>query len=326
MENSFKSVIENAGSVLIFLPNNPNLDQVASALALYISLGDSKPTQIVSVSPMTVSFNRLISVDKISNSAGNKNMVIGFDNYDANGIERVSYDIVENKFKLTVIPKSGVNPPHEGQVKISYEGVNADTVILFGGATDADFPQLSTKGLEPTKMYHIGTQPLVIDPSRVVFTFAQPMASASELTFFLMNEAQLPIDSETATNLLMGIEHATKNYRSEMVTADTFEVTASLIRMGGRRLAGEGVDKTKFPQGAIPQDTPNKYLDESVVKPQRVEATDFADFTQTSEVVKKESIPVPKPEEKKEEDEAEVVENPPDEWLQPKVYRGTSLG
>lgn len=329
MENSFKSVVENANSILIFLPANPDFDQVASALALYMSLKDVKPAQIVSASAMTVAFNRLISIDKISESAGNKNMVIGFTDYDANGIERVSYDIIENQFKLTVIPKSGINPPQENQVQINYEGVSADTVILFGGTTDADFPQLSMKGLESAKVYHVGTDPLTIDPSKVVFTFAQPMASISELTFFLMNEAQLSIDSEVATNLLMGIENATDNYRSKTVTADTFEVTASLIRMGGRRLSGAGDDKTKYPQGAIPQAVEEKPEEVPVIKPEKVEPTDYADFAQPpqgqeAEEPKKESIPAPKAEEKN-ADQPTEVENPPDEWLQPKVYRGTTL-
>src|SRR3989344_3337076 len=176
MENSFKSVIDTAGSIVIFLPSNSYFDQVSSALSLYLALKNTKPVQIVSDSPVTVNLNRLIGIDKISESAGNKNLVLGFSDYDANGIERVSYDIVENQFKLTVIPKSGVNPPLKEQVKITYEGVLADTVILFGGATDADFPQLATKGLESAKIYHVGVRPLTVDPSKVIYTFAQPMA------------------------------------------------------------------------------------------------------------------------------------------------------
>lgn len=326
MENSFKSIIETAGSIVIFLPTKPYLDQVASALSLFLALKDSKPVQIVSASPMTVSLNRLIGVDKISESTGNKNLVIGFSNYDANGIERVSYDIVENQFKLTVIPKSGINPPKEDQVKVTYEGVAADTVILFGGATDAHFPQLATKGLESAKIYHIGTRPLTVDPSKVIFTFAQPLASVSELTFFLLNEAQLPIDADVATNLLMGIEDATQNYKSQTVTAETFEITASLIRMGGRRLSGEPVDKTKFPTGSIPQTFVKQFPEEVKPKPQAVMPADFADFSQSQEEVKKESVPAPMtPEEQQVKEDVEEVLNPPDDWLQPKVYRGTSL-
>ena len=323
MENSFKTVIENAGSVAIFLPTKAHLDDIASALSLYLALKDSKPVQIVAPSPVTVSFNRLIGIDIIT-QGGKKNLVIGFSNYDANSIERVSYDIIDNQFKLTVIPKSGINPPGESQVNISYEGVSADTVILFGGVTDINFPQLATKGLESTKMYHVGTRPLTVDPSRIVYTFAQPMASVSELTFFLLNEAQLQVGTDVATNLLMGIEDATQNYKSPEAGAETFEVTASLIRLGGRRLAGAGIDKSLYPAGSIPQKQVGSISEESKIGTLPVSPADFADFSQESET-KKESIPIPKVQEKVKEEESQEVLNPPDDWLQPKVYRGTSL-
>ncbi len=325
MENSFRSIIEQSQSLVIFLPKSPTFDQVASALSLFLGLKDSKPVQIVSASPITVSYNRLIGVDKVSGETGNKNLVIGFSGYDANNIEKVSYDIVEDQFKLTVLPKSGINPPKEDQVKITYEGVSADTVILFGGSTDADFPQLSVKGLESSKMYHVGTHPLTVDPSRIIYTFAQPLASASELTFFLLNEAQLRIDTDIATNLLMGIEDATQNYKSGNVSAETFEVTAALIRAGGRRLSGEVADRSKYPAGSIPQATVKPDIQENQPKVQAVAPMDYADFSQTPQEMPIEDIQKATVTEDVTVKVNDDILNPPDDWLQPKVYRGTSL-
>jgi hypothetical protein len=298
-------------------------DEVASALALYLSIKNSKSTQIVSASPVTVSLNRLIGIDKISNELGNKNLVLSFSDYDANGIEKVSYDIIENQFKLTVIPKQDVNPPKKEQVKVSYEGIAADTIILFGGDTDNDFPQLSVSGLETSNIYHVGIRPLTVDPSRVIYTFAQPLDSLSTLTFYLLNEAQISMDSEIATNLLMGIEDATQNYKSAKISAESFEVTASLIRLGGRRLSGGFVDRSKFPVGSIPEPVAKTETVEKVQKTQSLRASDFADFSQALKEPKKNSMPAPPQEEEKKE--GEDVLNPPDDWLQPKVYKGTSL-
>ena len=42
MENSFASLIESANSILVLLPTKPYFDQVAAALALYLSLSNSK--------------------------------------------------------------------------------------------------------------------------------------------------------------------------------------------------------------------------------------------------------------------------------------------
>jgi len=324
MEGSFRSVIAQSQSLVIFLPKSPSFDEVASALSLFLGLKDSKPVQIVSASPVTVSLNRLIGVDRISGETGNKNLVIGFSGYDANNIEKVSYDIVEDQFKLTVLPKSGINPPKAEQVRITYEGVSADTVILFGGNTDADFPQLSVKGTESSKMYHIGTHPLTVDPSKVIYTFAQPLASVSELTFFLLSEAQIQVDSDIATNFLMGIEDATQNYKSGNISAETFEVTAALIRAGGRRLSGETVDRNKYPQGSIPQVIVKPEIPENQPVMQSVTATDYADFSQVQPEAPQEIQDAPIADDNAAKANEEIL-NPPDDWLQPKVYRGTSI-
>jgi hypothetical protein len=86
MENSFKTIIENARSVVIFLPTKTRLDDIASALSLFLALKDLKPVQIIAPSPITVSFNRLIGIDKVT-QGGNKNLVIGFSNYDASRLK-----------------------------------------------------------------------------------------------------------------------------------------------------------------------------------------------------------------------------------------------
>src|SRR3989344_5719320 len=100
MENSFRQIVEESKSILIILPNKPYFDQVAAGLSLFLSLRGSRNTQITSVSPMTVEFNRLIGVNKISQEVGNKNLVIRFTDYKASDIERVSYDIEDGQFKL----------------------------------------------------------------------------------------------------------------------------------------------------------------------------------------------------------------------------------
>ncbi len=326
MENSFKSIIQNSNSLSIFLPSKPDLDQVSSALSLYLVLKDIKAVSIVGGSDMTVAMNRLIGIDKVSSDSGNKNLVIGFSNYDANGIERVSYDIIDNQFKLTVIPKSGIIAPKKEQVQISYEGVASDTIIFFGGTTDADFPQLNSKGYEKAKMYHVGTQPLTVDPSRIVYTYAQPLASVSELTFFLLNEAQLAIPADAATNLLMGIESATDNYKTGNISAETFEVTGALLRLGGKRNAGQGLSADRYPKGAIPRMQNENAGSSGGVSADEEDVitapTDFADFSgKDNEDSHNKTADRSDPSNPNNDD----VLNPPNEWLQPKVFRGTSL-
>ena len=81
MENTFKTAVDSANSILILLPTNPDFDQVAAGLSLYLSLMGGKNIQISVSSPVTVEFNRLVAVNKIATELGNKNLVISFYDY-----------------------------------------------------------------------------------------------------------------------------------------------------------------------------------------------------------------------------------------------------
>src|SRR3989344_5373161 len=103
MEKSFKSVIDAASSVLILLPKNPTFDQVAAALSLYLAIEGKKDVTISCPTQMRVEYNRLVGINKISDEVGSKNLVLKFSDYPAENIERVSYDIENQQFRLSVI-------------------------------------------------------------------------------------------------------------------------------------------------------------------------------------------------------------------------------
>jgi hypothetical protein len=129
-------------------------------------------------------------------------------------------------------------------------------------------------------------------------SFAATGATTSELVASLIKNNGMSIDPDIATNLAMGIEEGSANFTSSEVTPDTFETFAYLLRSGGQRQPKVKLSPMGFPPGAIPTQPFNK--------PVRV-ATG--------------SEPVLEQVENKEE----AVENPPEDWLQPKVYKGTSV-
>ena len=235
MEDSFKSVIEGSKSTLILLPTKPRFDQVAAALSLYLSLRGSRDVQIFSPTPMTVEFNRLIGVNKINQEIGNKNLVIRFIDYRANDIERVSYDIENGQFRLTVIPKQKINPPGKDQIELSYSGISADTVIIIGGSNESHFPAISSKDLVGANIVHIGNKDIALSSGKSYISFSKPASSVSEIVFNLISDSGFSIDTDIATNLLMGIEDSSNGFSSSEVTADTFAVAAELMRLGGKR-------------------------------------------------------------------------------------------
>jgi nanoRNase/pAp phosphatase (c-di-AMP/oligoRNAs hydrolase) len=282
MDNSFGSIINSANSVLILLPTKPFFDQVAAGLSLYLSLKEKKDVSISCPSQMVVEFNRLVGVNKVTQELGNKNLVVRLVDYPAENIERVSYDIENSEFRLTIIPKPGFPSPKKEQANLGYTGVSANTVILVGGANKTHFPAISSsKDLAGAKIIHIGTRALSISPESDIMSFAKPASSCSEIVANLIKESGLTLDVDIATNLLVGIEDGSKKFSSSEVVADTFQAVADLMRVGGvrkQRLSHQNYQKEKFPPGSIPG----------------------------KKIVEKKS-------------------EAPKDWLEPKIYKGTSI-
>lgn len=302
MENSLKAIITPAQSIIILLPKKPFFDQVAAALGLYLSLGKQKDVSVVSSSPMTVEFNRLIGVNKITQDIGNKNLVISFSNYESSDIERVSYDIENKQFRLTVIPKPAVKAPTKDQVELSYSGITSDLVILVGGMNESHFPLLLDKQLENTQIIHVGTSNISVSKTNVV-SFAQSLSSTAELMALLIQQNDLPLDSDVATNLLLGIEQASSGFNSEQVTAQTFRVVADLLTSGGKRQIHQPqpLNPNDFPQGSIPSQSP------IAANQQNEDKTQSAKYSPQQQDVKQTYTKVPQ------------------DWLQkPKIYKGSN--
>ena len=319
MENSLLSLIDSASSVLVVLPNKPYFDQVAAGLSLYLSIHDRKDVNIYCPAPMMVGFNRLIGIDKISEEMGKKNLTIKFAGFDAANIDKVGYDIENGEFKLTVTPKSGFTSPTKEQIVTDYSGVTADLVILIGGANDSHFPILENADLANSKIAHIGTR--VLEAKREILSFAKPGSTTSELVASIIKDNNLPVDPDVATNLVMGIEDGSSNFSGSEVTPETFETFAYLLRNGGQRIPKVKLSPASFPAGAIPakpynqpvrQETP-KVQPIAQVEDQRESVTPVAQVeTQPNRPSGEMGIETP-----------EI--NPPDDWLQPKIFKGTNV-
>jgi hypothetical protein len=296
MNDSFSALINSAVSILIVLPEKPNFDAAASGLALYLSIREAKEALIYCPSPITVGLNRLIGVNKISSELGNKNLTIKFAGYDAKNIEKVSYDIENGEFKLTVVPKAGFTAPGKDQLDLGFSGISADLIVLIGGSDEHDFQVLSAEELAGAKVAHIGVRALT--SARAVMSFASPGASVSEVIARIIKENNLSLDADVATNLVMGIEEGSSNFASSEVTPDTFEIFAFLLRNGGQRPPKTRLSPMGFPPGSIPT---QPFLPAKPVQD-----------------VQPEVVP------EKIEGKEDPVENPPDDWLQPKVYKGAT--
>lgn len=308
MENSFASLISSANEILILLPSKPFMDQVAAGLSLYLSLLESgKSVSISCPAPMVTEYSRLIGVDKVTSDLGSKNLIINLVNYDANNVDKVSYDIENGQFKLTIAPKSGFKSPTKEQIDINYSGTSGDLVVLIGGANDSHFPALSKEEFKTTKLVHIGTRLLeILDHDLQVLSFAKPASSTSELVANLIKESGFAVSVDVATNLLAGIEEQSKNFQSSEVTADTFLVFAELLKLGGRRMP-KIIPARNYPNGSIP----TRPFTAPVISAKPVEPV-FAEASSGKQMTPEEA-------------EMELNQEIPPSWSEPKIFTGTSL-
>lgn len=308
MENSFKNIVDSANSILILLPKGPYFDQVAAGLSLYLALEKKKNVAISCPSEMVVEFNRLVGVQRISPELGGKNLVLKFKDYNASDIERVTYDIENKEFRLSVIPKPQANPPEKEQIEVTYSGAAADTVILVGGANESHFPALSSIELATAKLVHIGIMALSTDNSRKIISFARSSSSVSELTAGYIKQVEEKIAPDVASNLLAGMHDGSKNFSTTYVTADTFNLASELMQAGGRYVHRDSNAR---------EYSPRDFGQKSEPKVEKVEP-------------KKENIEVKKEEEKtplhqtEEAQEGVEEESAPKSWLEPKIFKGSS--
>lgn len=309
MENSLISLIDSASSVLVVLPNKPYFDQVAGGLALYLSIHERKDVNIFCPAPMMVGFNRLIGINKITQEMGKKNLTIRFVNYEASSIDKVGYDIDNGEFKLTITPKAGFVSPQKEQIITDYSGTVANLVILIGGANDSHFPILSSTDLANSKIIHIGTRAL--DTKHEILSFAKPGSTTSELVARLIKENGLAIDPDVASNLVMGIEDGSGNFGGSEVTPETFEIFAYLLRSGGQRTPRVKLSPVNFPAGAIPTKPYNQPIKQEASATQAVTPMTQVE-TQPQKPAGEVGVETP-----------DI--NPPDDWLQPKIFKGTNV-
>lgn len=232
-----QQILSPAQRVLIAIPKNPSLDKMAASLSLYLSLKKTgKVTTVACPQPMTMEFSQLVGVDKVTDKIGRKNLVITLD-YVKDSIEKVSYNVEGDKFKLVIQPKSGFPPLDAKNVSYSYSGADSELIFVIGAQRLEDLDELyaSEKDLYREKqVVNIDHHPQNTQFGKINI-FNPQTSSYSEIVTSILKTLNLSFDPDIATNLLTGLQSATNNFQSPNVSAATFEAAAFCLRAGARR-------------------------------------------------------------------------------------------
>ncbi|OGY18872.1 MAG: hypothetical protein A2900_01460 [Candidatus Chisholmbacteria bacterium RIFCSPLOWO2_01_FULL_50_28] len=248
-----KKALDSAKSIFVLIPGNPSLDTTAAGLGLYLALKETGKSVVIGCpTKMRVEYNRLVGIDQISDKVGNRNLTIAFD-YKEDSIEKVSYNVDAGKFNLVIQPKSGYPPLDTKSVEFSYEGIQAEVIVVIGAQRLEGLGELYEKEREAFNKAAV----INIDKSQANTKFGQvnvvesSQGSICELIFNLIKQLGLRMDVDIAGNLLKGIEAQTQNFQAPFAGPETFETVAELLRSGARRTQPMPASRP-WVQGGIP--------------------------------------------------------------------------
>lgn len=321
--------LEKGKNFLILIPSNPSLDSVAAGLALYLSFKKNN-SQILIASPsaMTVAYNHLIAVDKITNQIGNRNLVISFD-YVNDSIEKVSYNIQNNKFNLVIEPRVGQPTLNPEKVSYSYSGCDADLIFIIGALKleDLDYLYFNEKKLfEKSQTVNIDYRLQNTKFGKINLVDIQA-ASCSEIICNLIRTVNLPVDQDIASNLLAGIEANTANFQANNTSPSSFEAASWCLQNKAQRRKNTQ-QASIIGQSPIPPFNLQPFsFNQPVNLPQQTNITSPLNTNINNNNASFSNIPTPKTENIPQEPTftPNINQQPPPDWLKPKIYKGNSV-
>lgn len=319
-------IVSKNQSGAIIVPSNATIDNVAAATALYLALSQLNKTVNLACST-NVNFD-LTASDKFQTklATGGDNLVISLP-YVEGSIDKVDYNIEGEFFNLIISPRAGFAKFNSDQVKYSYTGGMVNFILVL------DSPTLNSLGAiyNDNKPQFQGRDIINIDRHLTNANFGtvnhidKTASSVSELALDIIRSLNVEIDKDIATNLYAGIAAATNNFTSYSVNAKTFESVAFLLRQGALKKLlkkpttpmNTGYMPSNMPQPpsfsqSMPTSLPSM---QSNMRPQQPKPKMQVMTSSEKHVRPVEEV------EKLDDDE----NNPPTDWLKPKIFKGGGL-
>lgn len=332
-------------NILVVLPQNSDVDNLAAGLALFLSLEQTgKEVAIASEGVIRVGHTNLFGVGQIQSTlpqtkGGNLAIILGGVVDPAIGkppaLEKLDWFAEGSDLKLVflTLPGQKFEPTH---ITPRFEGGSWNVVFVVGATNLEELGSLYSTHQEVFSRIHL----VNIDNQSTNSQFGQtkivdPGASSlSEIIMQLLPALGLPVNGDISSNILNGIFAATADLGDNRVNAETYEVVAQALRAGGHR-PGKEVSVPPVPASeSVIQSTPFPAASQPGFDLSKLFPTSVPPVVSSLREQQKEPQPlvatnVPSPEERPGGEgvvsEEEVV-TPGSDWLTPKIFKGTNLG
>lgn len=295
--------LSKSESIAIAVGQNPTVDSMAAALSLYLILKEAnKKVTVISPTEPLVEHSSLVGIDKVTTSmntggGADGDFVVSFP-YVEGEIEKVSYTL-ENGF-LNIIVKSTGQPLSFDEKDVRYTKGSGGGAASFNLLITVGMPVLSDLGnlIDRDKMRDVKI--INMDNKQEnqgygdIVAVSPSFSSVSEQVADMVLTLGIRIDKDIAQNLLNGITYSTRNFQADYTSPLAFEIASFLMRSGAQR-----AEAIKALSGSSRDIRPQERQDD------RPKQRHFSSEPQ---------------EEPEEQDEKRA----PDDWLSPKVYKGSS--
>jgi hypothetical protein len=355
-----KDTINQSASIGIVAPNDPSLDEMAAATALYLILKNAnKNVSIASPSDPIVEVSNLVGINKVQKTlegtGGSGDLTVSFP-YTEGEIEKVSYTLEEGYLNIIVKAAEQGLSFDEKDVEFSRGGGAVDLVFTVGAPRLSELDKLFDTQNPDIRIINIDNKDENENYGDIVLVSPR-LSSVSEGVADLALSLGFEIDEDSAQNLLSGISSATENFQSPKTSSLAFEMVAFLMKKGATRVANEGArrgiravgenrqqeEARPQIQSARPQVQPSQRQQASQDRmsfeerlQKRVAEEKAREERARQQGVQNRPAPQPRtapqsartaPAQSINEDYQDAIpsdDQAPDDWLAPKVYKGSS--
>lgn len=288
-----KNLLPTTKNILIALPTAADVDKLAAALALFLSLKQQgKEVIIVCADDMRVGQAHLFGIDHIQktlpSSGGGGNLTLTLEGVVASdgtvpALEKLDWYPEGANLNLVfhVLPGQTFQP---GRIIPHFQGGAFNLILVIGAASLNSLGPIYSQNQNVFSGVHLAN----IDKDGANTNFGQTnvvngnCASICEMVASIIPSLGLPLDNDIATNLLSGVFEGSSNLTNPKVNADTYLLISNLVKAGGQRLgtnnvaqAGSGVEPavsqpvfTQPPSGAFSaSNAPSSGFDLSALMP-----------------------------------------------------------
>lgn len=331
--NKLSEAIAKSKSIGIITPRDPKLDQMAAALSLYLALeGNNRNVVVATPNEPLVEVSTLVGIDKVKTSISGRigDLVVSFP-YREGDIDKVSYTLEGES--LNIVVKAGENGLsfNEKDVKFIRPNVAPDLLFIVGASRVSDLGKLFDPiELKDTTVVNIDNSSENQGFGDIVMVSTK-LSSLSEQIANLIFNLNLKMDVDIAQNLLWGIDSATNNFSDPKTSPLAFEMAGELMKSGAVREQNASLRTaftrpvTTFPQSNLGQVSQTRPIQRN---PQAM-AYDFGQPTSQNPSLSTEQNQPITPVKKSTLEQATSLDQQgsleaPDDWLAPKIYKGST--